>query len=223
MIAGLLAGLQEFPTSPNVPVTTSPSAQTKIADKLLSVLLVSPPTRSSRSFLGSDVESEEEQEPQRQRRSQASRRSRSKPKPSAAGPNVATSEGADGGLRVVKIVPAGDVLHIFSHIRKTYRVQWVLLEGGSSDGPPPLVPEPGLAGTALPKTSKAKSSRKDRPMAALPSQPQPREPDALPSGLPPPPGQTTQWVLLDAVADAKYVPSTLRICFRAPFHSFSPS
>ena len=34
--------------------------------------------------------------------------------------------------------PAGDVLHIFSHIRKTYRVQWILLEGGGE--PPELNP-----------------------------------------------------------------------------------
>jgi len=39
-------------------------------------------------------------------------------------------------LRLVKIERAGDVLHVFSHIRKTYRVQWVVLEGGSS--PPEL-------------------------------------------------------------------------------------
>lgn len=31
----------------------------------------------------------------------------------------------------------GDVLHIFSHIRKTYRTRWILLE--SLTGPPPLV------------------------------------------------------------------------------------
>lgn len=41
-----------------------------------------------------------------------------------------------GALRLVKIERAGDVLHVFSHIRKTYRVQWVVLEGGNS--PPEL-------------------------------------------------------------------------------------
>ncbi|PPR02215.1 hypothetical protein CVT26_012107 [Gymnopilus dilepis] len=35
---------------------------------------------------------------------------------------------------IIKIHPVGDVLHIFSHIRKTYRVQWIILEGG--DKPP---------------------------------------------------------------------------------------
>ncbi|TBU47064.1 DNA glycosylase [Dichomitus squalens] len=204
---GLLAGLQEFPTSSNVPVTTPPSAQTKIADKLLSALLVSPPPRSSRPPHGSDRESEEE----RGRQSQAYRRSRPKPKLTAAGSNVATSKGAESGPRVVKIVPAGDVLHIFSHIRKTYRVQWVVLEGGSSDEPPPLVPEPELAGPAFPKTSKGRSSRKNRTIATSPPQPQPQGPGASPNGLPPPSGQTTQWVLLDAVADANIGTGVLKI------------
>ena len=37
----------------------------------------------------------------------------------------------NSNLRIAKIKPAGDVLHVFSHIRKTYRTQWVLLEGTS--------------------------------------------------------------------------------------------
>ena len=41
--------------------------------------------------------------------------------------------------RVEDIIPAGDIVHIFSHIRKTYRVQWVILEGGQ--GPPQLSTE----------------------------------------------------------------------------------
>ena len=31
---------------------------------------------------------------------------------------------------VSKIMPIGDVVHVFSHIRKTYRVQWVIVKGG---------------------------------------------------------------------------------------------
>lgn len=101
-------------------------------------------------------------------------------------------------MRVVKIVPAGDVLHVFSHIRKTYRVQWVVLEGGSSDEPPPLVRRPELGdgvGTAeaKPKTFKGTASRKNGPT-----------PGAKTKGQSPStPTQTTQWVHLDAVADAK--------------------
>jgi A/G-specific adenine glycosylase len=31
---------------------------------------------------------------------------------------------------VSNIIPIGDVVHVFSHIRKTYRVQWVIVKGG---------------------------------------------------------------------------------------------
>ena len=44
-----------------------------------------------------------------------------------------------GDLRIADIRAAGDVPHVFSHIKKTYRVQWVLLEGGE-DTPPALSP-----------------------------------------------------------------------------------
>jgi A/G-specific adenine glycosylase len=38
---------------------------------------------------------------------------------------------------VSKIVSIGDVVHVFSHIRKTYRVQWVIVEGGLA--PPKVI------------------------------------------------------------------------------------
>ncbi|KAJ4479837.1 DNA glycosylase [Lentinula lateritia] len=43
--------------------------------------------------------------------------------------------------RVVNITPMGDVSHVFSHIKKTYRVQWVVIEGGCV--PPVLKCGPG--------------------------------------------------------------------------------
>lgn len=43
--------------------------------------------------------------------------------------------------RVVNITPMGDVPHVFSHIKKTYRVQWVVIEGGCV--PPVLKCGPG--------------------------------------------------------------------------------
>ncbi|KAK0199093.1 DNA glycosylase [Armillaria mellea] len=49
-------------------------------------------------------------------------------------PGSTKKEQSDASCLVVKIQPAGDVVHVFSHIRKTYRVQWVIIEGG--DGPP---------------------------------------------------------------------------------------
>ena len=39
-------------------------------------------------------------------------------------------------LQITGIHSAGDVVHVFSHIKKTYRTEWVVLEGG--DRPPPL-------------------------------------------------------------------------------------
>jgi hypothetical protein len=39
-------------------------------------------------------------------------------------------------LRIKEINPVGDVVHVFSHIKKTYRTQWVILEGG--EHPPSL-------------------------------------------------------------------------------------
>jgi A/G-specific adenine glycosylase len=37
----------------------------------------------------------------------------------------------DDEVRVTRLSVLGDVSHIFSHIKKTYRVVWVLLTGGS--------------------------------------------------------------------------------------------
>lgn len=193
---GLLAGLHEFPTAQNVPVTTSPATQITIADTLLSALLVSPPpARSSRSAAPSESSS------------QAPRRRPARPSQDARDAPHAGGH----SLRVAKIVPAGDVLHIFSHIRKTYRVQWVLLEGGAESEddsePPSLVERPDLAfeepGAAKPKAVKGKSSRKGRSIPGAKAQ------DVSPTS--PPQGQTTQWVPLDDVADAKYVSLLLHV------------
>ncbi|KIY73366.1 DNA glycosylase, partial [Cylindrobasidium torrendii FP15055 ss-10] len=38
-------------------------------------------------------------------------------------------------LTVQHVKPVGDVLHLFSHIRKTYRAQWVKLSGGGTEPP----------------------------------------------------------------------------------------
>ncbi|KAI0646502.1 DNA glycosylase [Trametes meyenii] len=183
---GLLAGLHEFPTAPNVPVTSSApaSAHTAIADSLLAALLVSPPPPAAparRSAAPSDTHTAR----------------RPPPRTSANSPNP---------LRVAKIVPAGDVLHIFSHIRKTYRVQWVVLEGGPADGPPPLVatPDPVALGAALPKSSKAKDKGKSRVTA--------KQAAAAGASRGSPASQaTTQWVREDAVADANIGTGVMKI------------
>ena len=121
------------------------------------------------------------------------------------------SENQDGiGLRITKVKPAGDVLHVFSHIRKTYRVQWILLEGASPNNtdpgkPPKLKPNYTFASAIATtecdsKTSKKKGktekSGKVRTKDGETSVPQtankPNEP-----GL--------RWVQFDEVKDAKYV------------------
>ena len=60
-------------------------------------------------------------------------------------------------LRLVKIERAGDVLHVFSHIRKTYRVQWVVLEGGGAC-PPELARQSTPAVPRMPGSRRAKAS-----------------------------------------------------------------
>lgn len=49
--------------------------------------------------------------------------------------NFLSGKSTDEALRTVKIQQVGSVLHVFSHIKKTYQVQWVLLKGGG-DKPP---------------------------------------------------------------------------------------
>jgi A/G-specific adenine glycosylase len=61
-----------------------------------------------------------------------------------------------GAVRLVRIEHVGDVLHVFSHIRKTYRVQWVVLEGGGAT-PPELAPRMAGAKAKVKGSSKAES------------------------------------------------------------------
>ncbi|KAF8448666.1 DNA glycosylase [Boletus edulis BED1] len=88
---GLLAGLHEFPTVPNISGASATAA--KVAEIPNSLL-----------------ESGDDKD----------------------------KDSAQGEMRIVHVKPAGDVVHVFSHIRKTYRVQWVLMKGGG-DEPPKLL------------------------------------------------------------------------------------
>lgn len=108
-------------------------------------------------------------------------------------------------------MPAGDVLHIFSHIRKTYRVQWVVLEGGPSEEPPALVQEPDftLFGAAAPSTSKGKAPPKTRKGSSDRSRGK-----ISPAAASRPQGSL--WVPMEAVADTKcvhplYFPGRVRL------------
>jgi A/G-specific adenine glycosylase len=66
-------------------------------------------------------------------------------------PKAADAVRSDGP-QLVKIERAGDVLHVFSHIRKTYRVQWVVLEGGGAS-PPELAKRSALVSSAKKKVA----------------------------------------------------------------------
>ena len=116
--------------------TISQTAMSSVACELLSDLLTKPP----RSSIGHQKSADES----------------SSTKPAGASPEV-----DDGDIAIVKIKPAGEVLHIFSHIRKTYRIQWVLLEG-SGTIPPPLVGVHSSPGETLPTKNKAKVSGKGK-------------------------------------------------------------
>ncbi|KAH6909645.1 A/G-specific adenine DNA glycosylase [Coprinopsis sp. MPI-PUGE-AT-0042] len=60
---------------------------------------------------------------------------------------------------VTKIEPIGDVLHVFSHVKKTYRKQWVVLEGG--ERPPPLkIPESSESSQTVAKGKGKKKASK---------------------------------------------------------------
>jgi len=86
-------------------------------------------------------------------------------------------------LRISKIKVAGDVVHLFSHVKKTYRAQWVLLEGGST--PPTL-----KSNLEVEIPIKRSGKRKFSPATGGPDTESPAH---------------AMWVLLDDVADVKYV------------------
>ncbi|KZT28096.1 DNA glycosylase [Neolentinus lepideus HHB14362 ss-1] len=74
-------------------------------------------------------------------------------------PSKRSKADGDVGLQIVQVRPAGDVLHVFSHIRKTYRVNWVVLEGGSK--PPELMPFcPASTGKAVIKGQRGRAKAK---------------------------------------------------------------
>ncbi|KAJ6571712.1 DNA glycosylase [Mycena capillaripes] len=117
---GLLAGLDEFPTSPNVPSSMSRARQSKIPQEILSTLL------HSNVRLLEDAP-------------------KSRP------------DTSNTSLRITKVQSAGDVVHVFSHIKKTYRVQWVLLEGT------PNIPPLASANDSEKNPNAAKSKGKGKP------------------------------------------------------------
>jgi len=143
---GLLAGLHDFATASNVPVTTTSAEQIEISHTLLSgILAVSLQQYAART--------------------------------SGDQTYKASSNSEDSStLRIVKIEPAGDVIHIFSHIKKTYRIQWVVLEGGGAE-PPSLaslsLPSPVGGRTKRTVNAGGKKTTKARNAPSKLSQPEP--------------------------------------------------
>ncbi|KAJ7695449.1 DNA glycosylase [Mycena rosella] len=117
---GLLAGLDEFPTSPNVVTSMSKARQLKIPQEILPALLHDTVCLSDNAGKSS-------------------------------GPGASTS------LRIIKVQPVGDVIHVFSHIKKTYRVQWVLLEGTPT--PPQLASATELSAAKRAGKSRGKPAK----------------------------------------------------------------
>jgi len=102
-------------------------------------------------------------------------------------------------LRITKIQPAGDVVHVFSHLKKTYRVQWVLLEGGRIN--PPKLRTEFISSTKTSHRAKsgAKPSTKMEDSRVIDANHEARDGQSAP--IPP----ALRWVAMQGVTNAKYV------------------
>ncbi|RXW20189.1 hypothetical protein EST38_g5675 [Candolleomyces aberdarensis] len=98
----------------------------------------------------------------------------------------ASVEDGDDGIRISQVISVGDVLHVFSHVKKTYRTQWVVLEGGGPSPPALLAPKPTPTGDKPPVKGKRKAS------AAVPS-----------ANGKTPAGEDAKWVLMENIDQEK--------------------
>ncbi len=106
-------------------------------------------------------------------------------------------------LRIAGIRPGGDVIHIFSHIKKTYRVQWIVLEGGGKE-PPSLTSartQPSIGGTNAgmkgKRTTQGKTSKRKR--AKQDADDDDKDDDETAVSVP----LEARWTLMKDVQDAK--------------------
>jgi A/G-specific adenine glycosylase len=161
---GLLAGLHEFPTMPNV--SRSKDLQ-DIPRTLLSELLSTP--------LRSDSVNEKKAN--------------------------CSSDLADdiNSLRITMVQPAGDVVHVFSHLKKTYRVQWVLLEAGGVH--PPRLRTEFVSSTKTGRQAKAGAKASTKIIDGRVIDANHEAKDGLSAPIPP----ALRWVAMQDVTDAKYV------------------
>ncbi|KAG1861903.1 DNA glycosylase [Suillus tomentosus] len=163
---GLLAGLHEFPTLPNLSGTkASASNLAKIPYTLLQELLIHPPSSNG------DKE-------------------RLKKLPNSDTSNTVP--------KVIQVTSAGDVVHVFSHIKKTYRVQWVLLEG---DELPQFRPAVSPGQGARENDSRAKNPKGKQKRSEVSEV----ELDTIPQTL------NAQWVPLTQVEDANIGTGVLKV------------
>ena len=161
---GLLAGLHEFPTLPNVSRSKDPEEVPRtILSNLLSTPLPSHPVDQRKASMPPD--------------------------------SVDDSD----SLRITKSLPAGDVVHVFSHIKKTYRVQWVVLEGGGVH-PPELRMESTKTSHKAKPDAKFSSRIKDGRVIDANHEARDSPSTPVPSAL--------RWVALHGVTEAKYVHSS---------------
>ncbi|KAI0084713.1 DNA glycosylase [Irpex rosettiformis] len=184
---GLLAGLHEFPTESSVSKTLSATAMQEIPRRLLSDLLMVPP--------------------------RPCRLTSKKTRNAQDHLDTAFSK-AEDPLRIASIKSAGDITHIFSHIRKTYRIQWVVLEGGGDD-PPSLTSRPSdfdIGGGTLRKSQKKKAttSRRQRAEAASPSPPDSQSVEP-PEGGRAQNSTTARWLLMKDVPEANIGTGVLKV------------
>ncbi|KZT41603.1 DNA glycosylase [Sistotremastrum suecicum HHB10207 ss-3] len=152
---GLLGGLWNFPNTPCIEASSSDQQlEDLIAGPITEVLHTAPHMTSSTI-------------------SQAKRLSKNSRKPSpgsissffkkteSVGEIIAVTPSMDSSsqdsLKLVHVEHARPVTHVFSHIRKTYRPIWVILEGGSV--PPNLKP---VSSSSMTMTKKKKKPTKKR-------------------------------------------------------------
>lgn len=164
---GLLAGLHEFPTLPNLSgvKASSTSNMAEIPYTLLQELLVQPPSSHSNKV------------PLKK---------------------SATSNSSYNVPEVIQVTSAGDVVHIFSHIKKTYRVQWVLLEG---DELPQLCPSVSPDQGTRENGNRAKNSEGKHKGSEVSEV----ELNTIPQTL------SAQWVPLTQVLDANISTGVLKV------------
>lgn len=109
---------------------------------------------------------------------------------------LAVKDGDIGLLHIERTAPAGDVVHVFSHIRKTYRVQWIVLQGGGPECPA-LAHQIPARGVTRPSTSSTAAAAAEAVEAAAIA---PREATTAASSP-----SSAIWTPIDSVVDAKYV------------------